>query len=295
MAFRSGFVTVVGRPNVGKSTLVNALVGQKVSIVTDRPQTTRARIHGVRTTEEHQLVFTDTPGFHKPRTALGRRLNRMVEEGVAEADAIMLVVDAHAGVGRGDEFVARTQVAPRRGLKVCAVNKIDRVGDGELIRQLEAAARLAEFGHVVPVSARTGKNLEELLAVLEGAATEGPAFFPPGQVTDQPLEFRIAEVVREKALAATREEVPHSIAVQVEELDRDEDRDLVRIHAVVLVERDSQKGIVIGKGGQMLKRIGSLARKELEGLLGARVYLELRVKVQREWQRDPAALTRLGY
>ena len=293
--FRSGFVTVVGRPNVGKSTLVNALVGQKVSIVTNRPQTTRARIHGVRTTDEYQLVFTDTPGFHKPRTPLGRRLNRMVEESVQEAEAVLLVVDAQAGVGRGDAFVARAQVAGRRGLKVCAVNKIDRVTDDDLIPQLEAAARLAEFDNVVPVSARTGKNLDELVAVLEGALTEGPAFFPPDQATDQPLEFRIAEVVREKAVEATREEVPHSIAVQVEELARDQERDLMRIHATVVVERDSQKGIVIGKGGQMLKRIGSLARGELQDLLGTRVYLELRVKVQREWQRDPAALTRLGY
>jgi GTP-binding protein Era len=295
VAFRSGFVTVVGRPNVGKSTLVNALVGQKVSIVTERPQTTRARIHGVRTTDDSQLVFTDTPGFHKPRTPLGQRLNRMVEEGVREADAVMLVVDGYAGVGRGDAFVARTQVVGRGGLTVCAVNKIDRVRDDELIPQLEAAARLASFDHVVPVSARTGKNLGELVAVLEEALTEGPAFFPAGQVTDQPLEFRIAEVVREKALAATREEVPHSIAVQVEELEREEGRDLVRIHALILVERDSQKGIVIGKGGQMLKRIGSVARKELEEVLGGRVYLELRVKVQPEWQRDPAALARLGF
>ncbi len=292
---RSGFVAVVGRPNVGKSTLVNALVGQKVSIVTDRPQTTRARIHGVRTTDEAQMVFTDTPGFHKPRTLLGRRLNQMVADSVEGVDAVLHVVDAAAGVGRGDDYVARTQVAHRSGLKVCAVNKIDLVKSDPLIIELEAAARMGPFDHIVPVSARTGRNMEELVAVLEAAMPEGPAYYPEGDVTDQPVEFRVAEVVREKALQATREEVPHSIAVQVEEMERDEERGLVRVDAVVLVERDSQKGIVIGKGGQMLKRIGTLAREEIQFLLGERVYLDLRVKVQREWQRDPAALARLGY
>ncbi|HEX2029877.1 MAG TPA: GTPase Era [Actinomycetota bacterium] len=292
---RSGFVAVVGRPNVGKSTLVNALVGEKVSIVTDKPQTTRARIHGVRTTDEVQVVFTDTPGFHKPRTLLGRRLNEIVADSVEGVDAVLHVVDAAAGVGRGDEYVARTQVAGRPGLKVCAVNKIDLVKPDPLIPQLEAASRLARYDHVVPVSARIGRNMDELVAVLEGAMPEGPLYYPEGDVTDQPVEFRVAEIVREKALQATREEVPHSVAVQVEEMERDDDRGLVRIDAVLLVERDSQKGIVIGKGGQMLKRIGTLAREEIQFLLGERVYLDLRVKVQREWQRDPAALARLGY
>ncbi len=295
MAFRSAFVAVLGRPNVGKSTLVNALVGQKVSIVTDKPQTTRARIHGVLTTEKYQIVFADTPGFHKPRTALGKRLNRMVEESTEGVDAVLHVVDAAAGVGRGDAYVATRQVAPHGAVKVCAVNKIDLLSPDSLIPQLEAAAGLTEFDHVVPVSARTGRNLGELVAVLEGVLSEGPAYFPAGAVTDQPLEFRVGEVVREKALEATREEVPHSIAVQIEEMERDEDRNLVRIGALVLVERESQKGIVIGKGGQMLRRVGSLARRELELLLGSRVFLELRVKVQREWQRDPAALARLGF
>ena len=290
---RSGFVAVVGRPNVGKSTLVNALVGQKVSIVTDKPQTTRGRIRGVRTTDDYQMVFTDTPGFHKPRTLLGRRLNRMVEESTEEVDAAVLVVDAHAGIGRGDAFVAERRVAPLRCLKVCAVNKIDRLSRDAVLPQLEAASALAFFDHVMPVSARTGSGIEELVSVLAGARPEGPAYYERGVVTDQPLEFRVAETVREKALALTREEVPHSIAVQVESMEREED--LTRIEAWVLVERDSQKGIVIGKGGSMLKRIGTQARRELEPLLGTRVFLELRVKVQREWQRDPVALTRLGY
>jgi GTPase len=290
---RSGFVAVVGRPNVGKSTLVNAMVGQKVSIVTDKPQTTRGRIRGVRTTDEYQMVFTDTPGFHKPRTLLGERLNRMVEESTDDVDAAIHVVDAQTGVGRGDAFVAERRLAPLRCMKVCAVNKIDRLSRDAVLPQLQAAAALTDFDHVVPVSARTGAGLDDLVSVLAETLPEGPAYYEPGEVTDQPIEFRMGEIVREKALALTREEIPHSIAVQVESMERRDD--LVRIEAWVLVERESQKGIVIGKRGSMLKRIGSRAREELEVLLGSRVFLELRVKVQREWQRDPVALTRLGY
>jgi GTPase len=293
---RSGFVAVLGRPNVGKSTLVNAIVGQKVSIVTDKPQTTRARIHGVLTAGRYQLVFTDTPGFHKPRTALGERLNRVVQDSTDQVDAAVLVVDAASGVGRGDAYVARHRVAPLRCLKVCAVNKVDLMKGDAVIPQLEAAAELTEFDHVIPVSAKTGRGVEELVSVLAEAVPDGPAHFPPSEVTDQPVEFRIAEIVREKALALTREEIPHSVAVLVDEMGDDPDRpEILRVTCLILVERDSQKGIVIGKGGSMLKRIGTLARRELEDLLGRRMFLELRVKVQREWQRDPAALTRLGY
>jgi GTP-binding protein Era len=291
--FRSGFVAVVGRPNTGKSTLVNALVGQKVSIVTDRAQTTRGRIRGVRTTDHVQVVFTDTPGFHKPRTLLGRRLNQMVEESTEDVDAAVLVVDGQAGIGRGDAFVAAHRVHPLRCLTVCAVNKVDRLGEGQILAQLKAAAMLADFDHVIPVSARTGRGLDQLFDLLAGTMPEGPPYFPPDQVTDQSLEHRAAEIVREKALALTREELPHSIAVQVEGMQQE--GEVLRIACLVLVERESQKGMVIGRGGQMLKRIGIRAREELEVLLGTRVFLELRVKVQREWQRDPAALSRLGY
>jgi GTP-binding protein Era len=290
---RSGFVAVVGRPNVGKSTLVNAIVGRKVSIVTDKPQTTRGRIRGVLTTDEYQMVLTDTPGFHKPRTLLGERLNRMVVESTEDVDAVVLVVDAAAGVGRGDAYVAEARVKSVRSPKVCVVNKVDRMSRDQVILQLDAAAGLADFDHVFPVSARTGGGVAELVRVLAGTMPEGPFHFPAGEVTDQPVELRVAEVVREKALAETREEIPHSIAVEVESMERQDD--LTRIEAWILVERESQKGIVIGKGGSMLKRVGTEARKELEGLLGTRVFLELRVKVQREWQRDPIALTRLGY
>lgn len=294
MAFRSGLVAVVGRPNVGKSSLVNALIGEKVSIVSDKAQTTRLAVRGVVTTGEFQVAFTDTPGYHKPRTTLGKRLNRRVEDSVADVDAVMLVVDAAAGVGRGDAFVAAREVAPFAGLKVCAVNKVDLLRGRAAVPQLAAAAELAAFDHVVPVSALRGTNLPELLRLLAEAMPEGPPLFPAGESTDLPLEVRIGEIVREKALALTREEVPHSIAVQVEEIEREPDRDLTRVRALVLVERESQKGIVIGRGGAMLRDIGSRAREELEPLLGSRVFLELRVKVLREWQRDPAALDRLG-
>jgi GTP-binding protein Era len=293
--FRSGFVAVVGRPNTGKSTLVNSLVGQKVSIVTDKPQTTRGQVRGVLTTDAYQMVFTDTPGFHKPRTALGERLNRMVGESTEGADAAVLVVDGAGGVGRGDEFVARERVATLPCPKVCVLNKIDVISKGELLAQLEQAAALADFDHIVPVSAKMGENLPELVDVLVSLMPEAGPLYEAGQVTDQPVEFRVAEIVREKILQLTREEIPHSVAVQVEEMDRDEERDLIRISCLVLVERESQKGIVIGRGGHMLKTVGTRARQELELVLGSKVFLDLRVKVLREWQRDPTALTRLGY
>jgi GTPase len=295
VAFRSGFVAVLGRPNTGKSTLVNALVGQKVSIVSDKPQTTRLRVRGVSTTEDYQLVFTDTPGFHKPRTPLGERLNRVVEESTQDVDAAVLVVDAASGVGRGDAFVAEHRVAGLRCSKICAVNKVDLLKGDAVMPPLDAAAKLTDFDHVLAVSARTGAGLDTLLELLVEMLPEGPPYFPLDQVTDQPLELRVAEIVREKALSLTREEVPHSIAVQVQDMSREDDGGLTRISCLILVERDSQKGIVIGRGGQMLKRIGSLAREELERGLESKVFLGLRVKVQREWQRDPVALSRLGY
>jgi GTP-binding protein Era len=293
--FRGGLVAVVGRPNVGKSTLVNALVGTKVSIVSNKPQTTRFAVRGIMNGDGYQLVFTDTPGYHKPSTALGQRLNARVDDSVAGVDAVLLVVDASGGgVGRGDQFVADREVRGSAGTKVCAVNKVDRLDRHSVVPQLAAAAALADFDHVVPISAKTGAGLDELRALLVDAVPEGPGLYPADASTDLALETRIAEVVREKALARTREEVPHSIAVQVEDLERDEGTGLVRITASVLVERESQKGIVIGKGGQMLRQIGTAARLELEPLMAARVFLDLRVKVLKDWQRDPRALDRLG-
>lgn len=293
MSFRSGIVAVVGRPNTGKSTLVNALVGHKVAIVSNKPQTTRRDVHGILTTTEYQVVFTDTPGFHKPKTLLGVRLNDLVGQGTQGVDAIVQVVDAATGVGRGDGFVFASHVAGFAGPKVCAVNKLDLLKRREEVPQLQAAADLGVWDEIVPVSAKAGAGVSTLRALLVERLPEGSALYPIDEVTDQPLEVRVAEIVREKALALTRQEVPHSVAVVVEDIERAQD--LVRIHASLIVERESQKGIVIGKGGEMLRTIGTRARRELELLLGSKVFLELRVRVLKDWQRDPKALQRLGF
>ena len=293
MSFRSGFVAVVGRPNTGKSTLVNALVGRKVAIVSDKPQTTRRDVRAVLNGDDYQVVFTDTPGFHKPRTLLGSRLNELVGEATQGVDAVVQVVDARAGVGTGDAFVFERQLKGFDGQKLCAVNKLDLLRNHDEVPQLAAAAELGEWDEVVPVSAKTGRGVHVLLDLLLGRLKDGPAYFPIDEVTDQPLEVRLAEIVREKALAVTRQEVPHSIAVVVEELE--ESDTLTTAHALLIVERDSQKGIVIGKGGETLKTIGSRAREEMELVLGRKVFLDLRVKVLKEWQRDPKALQRLGF
>jgi GTP-binding protein Era len=293
--FRSGVVAVVGRPNVGKSTLVNALVGEKVAIVSDKPQTTRRDIRGILTTAQAQVVFTDTPGFHKPRTLLGTRLNDAVTAAVEGVDVVVLVVDAAAGVGRGDAFVYERQVVAAAGgaARICVVNKVDRLKRGLVLLQLSAAAALGDFDEIVPVSAYSGQGVDTLAALVIARLPEEPPLYPDGDVTDQPMDVRLAELIREQALRLTREEVPHSVAVLVDETERG--GDLTRIHATIVVERDSQKPILIGKGGETLKRIGTMARAQIESLLGTHVYLDLRVKVLKEWQRDPKALNRLGF
>jgi GTPase len=291
VAFRSGLVAVVGRPNVGKSTLVNRLVGEKIAIVAASPQTTRRGIHGVVNADGAQVVLTDTPGFHKPRTLLGERLNDAVGGAVAGVDVVIQVVDAASGVGRGDAFVFE-HVRSAGGAMFCAVNKIDVVRHDLLVPQLAAAGELGPFDEIVPVSASAGTGVDELLRLVIERLPEGQPLYPQDAATDQTVEERLAELVREQALRRTREEVPHSIAVVIEELDREDD--LTRVYATIVVERDSQKGILIGRGGEMLRAIGTAARAEIEPLLGTRVYLDLRVKVLKEWQRDPKALNRLG-
>lgn len=288
---RSGFVAIIGRPNVGKSTLLNALVGQKLAITTSVPQTTRHAIRGVLHRDDLQIVFVDTPGVHKPRSLLGNRLNEVARGTLAEVDCVLFMVDGADGVGRGDEFLAGLLGHVDTPV-IAVVNKIDRL-PGE--RQLPALARTAELGEwdeIVPLAAATGAGLDTLVELLAERMPEGPAYYPPDQVSDQTVEQHLAEIIREKAITVMREEVPHSIAVVVDDIERGE---LTRVYAIVYVERDSQKGIVIGRGGQVLRDIGARAREELEDILDDRVYLDLRVKLMKEWQRDPKKLERLGY
>ncbi|MEX0658317.1 MAG: GTPase Era [Egibacteraceae bacterium] len=299
---RSGFVAIVGRPNVGKSTLLNAVVGQKVAITTAVPQTTRHAIRGVLhrpAADEHgedlQIVFVDTPGIHKPKTTLGTRLNDVARGTLSDVDCIVFLVDGADGIGRGDQFLAGL-LADVTTPVIAVVNKVDRLPGP---RQLPALTRLAELGEwdeIVPVSAATGAGVDTLVELVAARLPEGPAYFPADQVSDQSREQHLAEIIREKAITLMREEVPHSIAVVIDEVEPpDHEGAVTRVHAVIYVERDSQKGIVIGQGGQVLRDIGTRAREELQLILGGRVYLDLRVKLMKEWQRDPKKLERLGY
>lgn len=288
----SGFVPVVGRPNVGKSTLVNSLVGEKVAITSARPQTTRNTIRGVLTTNEAQLVFVDTPGLHKPRTALGARLNTLVDGSIAEADAILFVLDATQRIGPGDRRIAERLLKAGAPV-VVVVNKVDAASQEQTIVQLDEAGEW-DFEAYVPISALKDDGLDRVVRELVALLPDGPFFFPPEMHTDQPDQFLAAELVREKYLSRLREELPHSVAVVVGDIETRDDG-VVVVPAIVYVERESQKGIVIGKGGELAKAVGSEARPELERLFGAKVFLDLRVKVEKDWQRLDHALDRLGF
>ena len=292
---KSGLVALVGRPNVGKSTLLNALLGQKLAIVSDKPQTTRSVVRGVLHRPEGQAVLVDTPGLHKPRTLLGQRLNDLVRGTLAEVDLIVQLVDAAAGVGAGDRFLA-AELAKVPTPKLAVVNKMDAASRAKMAAALQATADLADFAEVVPVSARDGTQLDLLVELILGHLPEGRPLYPEGHTSDEPEQHLVAELIREKALAVVRDELPHSVAVLVEEMGPDPEReDLLVIRAFLFVERASQKPIVVGKGGSVLRDIGTRARAELEALFGTQVYLDLRVKVAKEWQRDPRQLSRLGF
>jgi GTP-binding protein Era len=284
---RSGFVAVAGRPNVGKSTLVNALCGGKVAIVSDKPQTTRRRIHGVAHGDGWQLVLADLPGFQRPRDALTQRMQRTVEGSLGDVDAILFVLSARERIGAGDRFVAQRVYALELPV-VIALNKVDQLAPGRIAQQIKAAAELGPFHAIHPVSAKTGDGVAALREELVELLPDGPAYYPAGERTDLPLELQVAELIREKALRATREELPHAISVEVEELGEKVAR------AIVYVETESQKQIVIGKGGSLIRRIGTSARPEIEHLLGRRIYLDLQVKTRPRWRRDEAMLERLG-
>jgi GTP-binding protein Era len=277
---RSGFATLVGRPNVGKSTLLNRILRTKVTIVSDKPQTTRTQVRGVLTRPDAQVVFVDTPGIHKPRTLLGERLNDTAQSALGDVDVACLVIDATAPVGPGDRFIASR--LPKDSLVV--VNKVDAASRADVLVQLQRAGEL-EFAEYFPVSARTGEGVDELVEAVVARLPEGPMYYPDDMVTDVPEAFWVAELVREQLLAVAREELPHSLACRVTEWE------WPRIRCEILVERESQKGIVIGKGGEVLKKVGTAVRQQLpEG-----AYLELFVKVDKDWQRRPKALDRLGY
>jgi GTP-binding protein Era len=292
---KAGLVALVGRPNVGKSTLLNALLGQKLAIMSDKPQTTRSVVRGVLHRPEGQAVLVDTPGLHKPRTLLGERLNDLVRGTLAEVDLVCVLVDAVAGVGSGDRFLA-DEVAKVATPALCVVNKLDAAPRPKMAAALQAASDLGDWAEVVPVSARTGEQLDLLVELLFRHLPEGRPLYPEGHLTDEPEQHLVAELIREQALALVRDELPHSVAVLVDEMGPDPDReDLLVIRATLFVERPSQKPIVLGRRGAVLREIGTRARAELEALLGAHVFLDLHVKVAKEWQRDPRQLARLGF
>jgi GTP-binding protein Era len=287
---RSGFVVLAGRPNVGKSTLVNAVVGEKVVIVSDRPQTTRRAIRGVSQGEGCEIVLVDLPGIQRPRDPLTERMARRVNEELEGSDAVLLMVNAEQGVGPGDRFMAQALKESPQPV-VVAVNKVDRVG-ASLPGVLEEAAALHEGAEVFPISARTGEGVPALVDHLRSLMPEGPFMYPPGSVSDQPQELLIAELIREAVIRRTYQEVPHAVEVVVEDLEQR--RELLVVRALVWVESESQKGIVVGAGGRMIKAVGTAARHEIERALGGRVHLELSVRVRRDWRADEGLLDRLG-
>lgn len=299
--FRSGFVSFVGRPNTGKSTLTNALVGSKIAITSSRPQTTRHTIRGIVHRDECQLILVDTPGLHRPRTLLGQRLNDLVRDTYSEVDVIALCIPVDEKIGPGDRWIYQqiTQMAPTTTL-VGVVTKADKVPKQRVAEQLLAvSALLGAAAEIIPVSAATGGeagNIERLISVLAAKMPVGPAFYPDGELTDEPEETLMAELIREAALEGVRDELPHSLAVVIEEVtERESNPDMLDVHALLYVERSSQKGIIIGKNGARLKEVGTNARLQIEKLLGTRIYLSLHVKIAKDWQRDPKQLGRLGF
>ena len=292
--FRSGFVTLVGRPNAGKSTLLNAVMGEKIAITSNVPQTTRHRFRAVYDTDDMQMILVDTPGIHKPHDPLGEELNRSAIQGIHDVDVIAFLLDASKPVGKGDVFVMKELEQVKSG-KILVVNKADLVSQHESELQIKRASRHMRFDDVIVCSALKGFNVDGFVQAVRALLPEGPRWFPEGMETDQPIEVIIAEFIREKILYMTWDEVPHAVGVLVDDLSYDEDRDMYRIYASIYVDRDSQKGIIIGNKGEGIKRIGSRARTDLEHFLGSRCFLDLKVKVKRNWRNDATQIRRFGY
>ncbi|WP_264738585.1 GTPase Era [Cytobacillus firmus] len=291
---KSGFISIIGRPNVGKSTFLNRVIGQKIAIMSDKPQTTRNKVQGVLTTNDAQFIFIDTPGIHKPKHKLGDFMMKVAQNTLKEVDVILFMVNAQEGFGRGEEFILEKFQSVRTPIFL-VINKIDQVHPDELLKIIESYKEKYEFSEIIPISALEGNNVETLLGQIKEYIPEGPQFYPADQVTDHPERFIVSELIREKALHLTREEIPHSLAVTIDKMERREDKDVVHVMATIIVERDSQKGIVIGKQGKMLKEIGKRARVDIENLLGSKVFLELWVKVQKDWRNKMSQLRDFGF
>lgn len=294
-SFKSGFVTLVGRPNAGKSTLINAVVGHKVAITSNTAQTTRHRFRAIVTREDMQMIMVDTPGLHKPHDALGEELNTSAIMAMEDVDVIAFLVDASKPIGRGDEWVAAQVRAVRHARKILVITKADLVDKDVIISQLEAARALGRWDDEVVLSSKSGFNVDGFEHAVSRWLPEGPKWFPDDMDTDQPFEVLVAEFIREKILRSFRDEVPHSIGVIADQIEYERRKDMYKIYAVVYVERDSQKGIIIGKGGSAIKQIGIEARQDLEQLLGCKVFLDLQVKVKKNWRRDLNQIRRFGY
>lgn len=292
--FKSGFVTLVGRPNAGKSTLINAVLGKKVAITSSTAQTTRHRLSAVLSLDDAQVILVDTPGIHKPKDALGSELNATAISSLDDVDVIAMLIDASKPIGRGDAFVA-AEVTKAKCSKVCVLSKVDLVGDTALAAQISALRDLGAWDAVVALSAKTGYNVDAFVEEVVHLLPDGPAWFPRDMESDQPIEVTVAEFIREKVLREFRDEVPHAVGVLTDEMEYVPKKGLYRIFATIYVERESQKGILIGKGGRAIRAIGSAARSDLELLLGRRVYLDLKVKVRKNWRQDESQIRRLGY
>jgi GTPase len=291
--FKSGFISIIGRPNVGKSTFINRVIGQKIAIMSDKPQTTRNKVHGVLTTNNTQYIFIDTPGIHKPKHKLGDFMMKVAQNTLKEVDVILFMVNAEEGYGRGEEFIIEKFQSVKTPIFLI-INKIDRIHPDKLLAIIESYNEKFQFAEIIPISALEGNNIDRLLEVVRKYLPEGPLFYPADQVTDHPERFIVSELIREKALQLTREEVPHSIAVVTDKMERGE-KDIIHVMATIIVERDSQKGIVIGKQGKMLKEIGKRARVDIENLLGSKVFLEVWVKVQKDWRNKASQLRDYGF
>lgn len=292
--FKSGFISIIGRPNVGKSTFLNRVIGQKIAIMSDKPQTTRNKVQGVLTQDTSQMIFIDTPGIHKPKHKLGDFMMKVAKNTLKEVDAILFMVNATEPIGAGDKMIIEMLQGNDTPVFL-VINKIDEIHPDEILAIIDSYKEQYNFAEIFPISALQGNNVERLLSTLESYLPEGPMYYPADQVTDHPERFIISELIREKVLHVTREEIPHSIAVVIEQIRKEEGKELINVSATIVVERDSQKGIVIGKRGALLKDIGTKARHDIEMLLGSKVFLELWVKVQKDWRNKANQLRDYGF